>query len=304
MADLTPSVQGVIEQFLASKHEYHTKADILRVFRDQSELLYERQVVLDVLTQDPMNQFDGHPKVMERIQRLLKIVSCHRLTTYEGLSVIESTIQLDKDDQMKFVDNNIQISFRYERRPMPTKDIHDGHASHDGTYIVYTIDISKDFGRKLRLMTIECWARGQVPSVQLAKLIDGWEDMEEDEIDMETTRDIDESEDTNSHKSEQADISQEVDMHESKDDSVSLDNTDDDDDADRFTANMDPDVLETLKSSSGLEVEDEFMLFLLMTFPYWEQEWDLVGFALDAIFGDDDDDEVIEFDEEGNEIRR
>jgi hypothetical protein len=296
MTDLIPSVQGVIEQFLASKHDYHTKADILRVFRDQSELLYERQIVLDVLTQDPMKQLDAHPNVIERIQRLLKIVSCHRLTTCEGLSVIDSTIQLDKDDQMNFVENNIQISFRYERRPLPTNVSHDSSAYQDGTYIIYTIDISKDFGKKCRLMTIECWARGQLPSVEPAKLImDGWEDMDEDEVDMETTKDIDESECSNSHQ-----IEQEVEMNESRDENISLENFGDDT-ADRFSAGMDPDELDTLKTCLGLEVEDDFMLCFLMTFPYWEQEWDLVGFALDAIFGNDDNDEVIECDNESNE---
>jgi len=67
-----------------------------------------------------------------------------------------------------------------------------------------------------------------------------------------------------------------------------------DEGGDRFAAGMDPDVLRAFLEGSHLdraELDDDVAFFLLMSFPFYESEWDLVGFALDAVFGYDDDSE-------------
>lgn len=67
---------------------------------------------------------------------------------------------------------------------------------------------------------------------------------------------------------------------------------------DQYVAFLDPDVLLSLYESLGLlPIEDAPAFFLLMTFPFYEQEWDLVGFVMEQYFGGDGDSD----DEGGNQ---
>ncbi|KAI2495773.1 hypothetical protein MHU86_18748 [Fragilaria crotonensis] len=283
MSDLVPSVEDAIQQFVDSKKEYHTKADVLRVIRDQSQLLYEQQLVLDALTQDPMKQLDDDVEDVQRIQKLLKVTSCHRVVTREGLSMIEASVQLEKDDKMTSVDHHVQLTFRYERRPMHPDDIVHESIPHEGTHIIYTIEVSKDFGERLRLLVVECWASGEAPSMLPALPIDGWEDMD-DEEDQEPMDAIKEDDD------------------DLKDVAIEGNSSDAQHLVDRFAAYMDPDAVQQFRTWSTLKMDDVPLFFLLMTFPFWEQEWDLVGFVLEGVFGDDDEDDAVDFDAEGEEV--
>ena len=38
--------------------------------------------------------------------------------------------------------------------------------------------------------------------------------------------------------------------------------------------------------------------FFLLTFPFYEHEWDLVGFVVDAVLGGEEDEEMEEDDED------
>lgn len=154
-----------------------------------------------------------------------------------------------------------------------------------GTYIKYRIDFNIDHQQKHPLLNIECWAQGEAPSVEPAVPLDGWDDMEEED-------------DENQMK-----ILKEDDLQNgsiAKEDMEDVDN----DRADRFAAYIDPEIMDSLLHSLGVKMEEGNMFFFLMTFPFWEHEWDLVGFVLDVVFGecDDKEDEMIEFDDEGNEI--
>lgn len=293
MSDLVPSVQDAIQQFVDSKKEYHTRADVLRVIRDQSTLLYERQVVLDALTQDPMKQLDDDAEDVKRIQKQLHVTSCHRVVTHEGLSIIEASVQLEKDDKMASVDHHIQLTFRYERRPIRSEDVVHESIPQEGTHVVYTIEISKDFGERCRLLVVECWAPGEAPSMLPAQPIDGWEDMddEEEEEDQEAMDAVEEDDDNGEAK----DVVIEGEADAS--DAQPVDNL-----VDRFAAYMDTDAVQLLRTWSGLKMEDVSLFFLLMTFPFWEQEWDLVGFVLDSVFGGDDEDDVVDFVSEEEEV--
>ena len=293
MSDLVPSVRDAIQQFVDSKKEYHTGADVLRVIRDQSTLMYERQVVLDALTQDPMKQLEEDAEDVKRIQKLMQVTSCHRVVTREGLSIVEASVQLEKDDKMKSVDHHIQLTFRYERRPMRPEDVVHESIPEEGTHVVYTIEISKDFGERRRLLVVECWAPGEAPSMLPAQPIDGWEDMDdEEEGDQEAMDAVKEGDDNEETK----DVAIEGDADAS--DAQSMDNL-----VDRFAAYMDPDAVQLLRTWSGLKIDDVPLFFMLMTFPFWEQEWDLVGFVLDGVFGSDDEDDAVDFVAEGEEVR-
>merc|ERR1711976_141817 len=56
-------------------------------------------------------------------------------------------------------------------------------------------------------------------------------------------------------------------------------------DRDRFAAFVDPDVVEKFILFTGLRFEaPQDLLFFLMTFPYYEHEWDLFGYLLECVF--------------------
>ena len=105
------------------------------------------------------------------------------------------------------------------------------------------------------------------------------------------------------------------------DDNVELktknDHHDDDDDiVDRYAAGMDPDVVSVLiahltslnndhATTTTIKDDDEHehnyddvtIFFWLMTFPFYEHEWDLIGFLLQAVFDNDDDNSIVDGDD-------
>ena len=65
-----------------------------------------------------------------------------------------------------------------------------------------------------------------------------------------------------------------------------------DESCDTYMVYLDPDLLNQFLEWSHLSPMNEATaFFLLMTFPFYEHEWDLVGFVLDQAFGDGDGDE-------------
>jgi hypothetical protein len=259
MSDLVSSVQHAILQYVASKHETHTDADVLRVIRDQASLLYERQLCLDALTQDPLQQL--HPFASPWLQSLpssLSVVDSHRLVSpHDGYCWIDAVIQI-KTSAPHFV----QISFRYERLPL-TNDVPPG-IKPGGTHVSYTIEVNQDFEPRQTLLKVDCWAAGQGPSMEPALPLHGWDD---DDDEME----------------------QDADM------TVEPPTTD------KYHVEFEVPLLQQLQQWCGwTAMPTDTVVFLLLTFPFYEHEWDLVGFVLDTVFGDDEDDDGIEFDTEGN----
>jgi hypothetical protein len=45
----------------------------------------------------------------------------------------------------------------------------------------------------------------------------------------------------------------------------------------------------TVLTWSGFELDVQNTIFLLVTFPYYENEWDVFGFLLECVFGSDDE---------------
>ena len=83
------------------------------------------------------------------------------------------------------------------------------------------------------------------------------------------------------------------------------DDADDDDDeedkmssegggSDSYTAYLDPDLLHDFLNWTNLRLTEGTAFFLLMTFPFYEHEWDLVGYVLDEVFGSESDDDEEE----------
>jgi hypothetical protein len=64
---------------------------------------------------------------------------------------------------------------------------------------------------------------------------------------------------------------------------------------DAYRVHLDPDVLHNfLKWANLMPMGEATAFFLLMTFPYYEHEWDLIGHVLDEVFGSGSDDEEEE----------
>jgi hypothetical protein len=131
--------------------------------------------------------------------------------------------------------------------------------------------MSKNHGPNERLLWVQVFAEGSTPSHLPAKNLevegdgdDEWEDMDEEEEDGEKV------------------------MQDKEPSSATTDN--DAPECDGFVAHMDPDALGRFLEWSGLGKMDEATaFFLLMSFPFYEHEWDLVGYILDGVFGFNDD---------------
>jgi len=149
-------------------------------------------------------------------------------------------------------------------------------ARRNGSQISYTIDLSRDYGKKERLLFIEVMASGEYPSTEPAipmKDEDEWEDFD-DEGDSPHANNIA--------------------IHDAEASMQSLAVTQRADGKDRFAASVDPDVLGKFLHSTGLEFDESDSIYFLMTFPFYEHEFDLVGFLLDSVFGDGNDDDEEE----------
>jgi hypothetical protein len=220
----------------------------------------------------------------------------------------------------KTVKEHLQFNFKYERRPMRPEDVVSGQVNFGGSelhpagnHVSYTIHLSKDHGEREQLMTVEVWAPGDGPSQEKAEPLvadaEDWEDVDEkEEMDEEYKSDDDEMD-------AQPDEINEDEMELTRQKQGELSERPTSSKSDKFAAYIDPDALENLTEWSALELSVTEYFFLLMTFPFYEQEWDLVGFVLDTVFSEDDigDDEdkedyddasldAVEFDEAGQEV--
>jgi len=159
--------------------------------------------------------------------------------------------------------SNVQLTFHYERRRK------ENDAKDENSRILYTIDVAKDFGQKERLLVIEVFAAGEGPSATPAEPLDeeGWEDAD-DAMDTEVLPEVGAKQDGEKQQQE----------------------------SDRYAAYMDPDVLHDFLEWTQLGMDEFTTFFFLMSFPFYEHEWDLVGFVLDTVFGEamDEDEEIVQ----------
>mmetsp|Transcript_5346 Transcript_5346/g.7562 ORF Transcript_5346/g.7562 Transcript_5346/m.7562 type:complete len:276 (-) Transcript_5346:29-856(-) len=269
MSDLKESVRSAIATYVSTQSDTHLKADVLRVIRDQATLLYESQLVYDALDADPFEELKNVRLQVNRVKNIMEVISCSRTVTDEGQCLIDAVIELKSDGNMNEVKSNVQLKFHYERRTCSKEECdqitQSSPSSSDkmepGAHVLYWLDISRDYGERQRLLTVEVWAIGQAPSMEQAKPLE-IDVMEEEE----------EGDGTGENKSND------------KDNNL----------CDRFAAYVDPDVLESFLEWTNLDMDEGTSIFLLMTFPFYEHEWDLVGFLLDSVFGAESEGELEE----------
>jgi len=322
-AALRESARVLLKSFV-SKQEVSgadVAADVLRVLQSEAHLLYETQTIKDLFDQDPFECFYDEPKkslpkCIESFQQTLEVTSCHRLEKADNCCHVEAVVkcpiqatsgcgegvasssslptkkrkQTDPtaDAQEEISSDFIQLHFRYERDPATAKT---------PTCIWYSIDLSICHGPKQNLLTIRVWADGTKPSRLPAICIndDGDEDVvmgDSDDLKLEERgigkgapinggRRPDHKKSSANAKEEDRDDQKEEKGREYKEES-----------RDRYACYLDPEGLDLFQETTNLTSLDQATaFFILMTFPFYQHEFDLVGFVLDTYFGDDDDDD-------------
>jgi len=322
-SELTKSVRSAIHAFVSSKASdgEALPADVLRLIRDEAALLLERQLICDTLDADPYKLCEDDADVRRqfgRLQGLMNVTACTRTKTMEGNVAIHCVVELSKDSKIK---ECVRLEFTYDRSPITYMDAKDnanddngnddgntgddcdtsmitsGGNVHRGTRIMYSIDYSADHGPKERLITIEVMASGEAPSAEQAIPLeddadgdeeDVWEDFDEDGESASKAEADDDVE-----KMDEDEASQKTGGKEAQDgasqatgEGAALTA----DGKDRYAAYVDPEELYKFLSCTDLGLDEATAIYFLMTFPFFEHEWDLLGFLLDAVFGDQGDD--------------
>lgn len=326
----------------------HLPADILRIVRDEASNLLERQLICDTLDADPYQLCQDDKNVrkqMKRFQQLMSVVSCSRTKTLEGHVNVHCVVELSRDAKMnRNVKECIRLEFTYDRSPASSLDHNmsppfeadcgadstgnernqsrclddDGNISmataggveaHKATRVLYSIDFSRDYGKKQRLVTIEVMASGEAPSAEHAIPMEDEDDNDntgkddEEKAEEDVWEDYDEDGELEEMHAEDEKIaaSRKVEKtckktaheEESKDNasqSAAAEGSFVADGKDRYAAYVDPDSLYEFLSCTGLVFDEATTIYFLMSFPFFEHEWDLLGFLLDVVFGGDGDD--------------
>ncbi len=175
------------------------------------------------------------------------------------------------------------------------------------TIITYKIDYSVDFGKIERLVGVDIYASDEHPSLEAATPLLNDEIVEE-EGDCDYTSGVAEEVEKIDNKSNDAGFDK-VDMSdddddddESNDNNNSTPSTENNNlgNGDRFGVYINPENVVAFLDRMNLNLNDRSVFYFLLTFPFYEHEWDIPGFILDALFDDDDNEEEAEDEEEWN----
>jgi len=250
--------------------------------------MMETQGIRDMLDLDPMEQLKPVQPLVNKFKERLQVTSCSRVQVGSDHSLIHATVSLTRTKRF-------QLHFRYERKPRSQ--------GVKGCHIWFSIEISENCGPRQNLLIVQVWAPEGVPSTKgPAVCINQRLEAEEDEEDWS---DIDENEaqapvtpasetnlidsppkpQTKKQKTSDDEISST--LAENQDPSQ---HSDEGEDHDSFMVFLDPDVLGEFLDKANLSSLDEgTAFFLLMTFPFYEHEWDIVGYVLEVVFGGEDE---------------
>jgi hypothetical protein len=267
----------------------NTAEDILRCYKEQATLLFETERIKSALTTDPFEHLHDAKSSVARLAKLLRVTEYHCVTTLAGYARTEATVVFAVDKAMKpTVTSQVQLKFMYER------------TANAAAQVTYSIDLSKDFGPSERMLWVSVEAVGSSPSINQAKNLaecsddgdDQWSDMDEDDDDDEDNNNLvgDDDHGDDDHGDDTAEGTDDNPLRAEK---MNGHQTEEEDSAcDTFIAGIDPELLTNFTQWTKLgPMDDMTAFFLLMTFQFYELEWDLVGFLLDAVFGSEDEDD-------------
>lgn len=172
------------------------------------------------------------------------------------------------------------------------------------TIVTYKIDMSVDYGQMETLLGVDIYALGEHPSIEEAVPMmheeDGEDDDDEEDVDQMSADDEgddshadcggaeEEKEVPNSRTDDNNDF-EEIEMTDT-DDSQSAQG--DAGKGDRFGVFVDPQCIVGFLDRVNMNMNEQSVIYFLLTFPFYEHEWDMSGFVLSSMFDDDDDDDV------------
>ncbi|GAX22048.1 hypothetical protein FisN_6Hh295 [Fistulifera solaris] len=265
-------------------------------------------------------------KKIEVLGERLQVIDVHRVATLSGYSFIDAVVEISQkppsrleerkrnvkeklkkkmerctiDDRSSVnqIDTAVpmmQLIFRYERRSEESTantETHRVDPGIDSPTVCYSIDLTNGLGPVQKLLWVQVWADGHRRTEHLTPVnldedgdADGWEDIDEDE-----DEGVDEAPE---QKRQRRDEEVEPTVIKEQSEPMQVETPESvDERADRYVAGIDPEVLQLfiewigLGSHSNGEVSDVTIFFLLMTFPFFEHEWDIIGYLLDSVFGD------------------
>jgi hypothetical protein len=321
MSNLRPQVRSALTSFLTSQDGYHLKTDVLRVIEEEARLMKETERVFDALDTDEMEQLGGIARQISHLKQQLRVSSYDKVRALDGYTRIEAVVDIE------WKQNLMQLTFKYERKRRM-----DGQGAH----VRYSIEYSANRQQRENLLVVEVWSPQDRPSSGRAICINqsldhlndegeddeeaGWEDIDDNNDDdveavtgktkkiATTPKAIEDSSapERPNQASKRQKLCDDNDVQGTKPGNLPCKNEDEDEsttDHDEYLAYLDPDLLHEFLKMANLQPMDEgTAFFFLMTFPFYDHEWDLVGFLLDEIFGgDEDDDDTNEIEDENKD---
>jgi hypothetical protein len=317
-------VKAALKATFDDCQDFQTAQDVLRVFQKEATLQLETLKLRNLLTTDPFERFQqkyqqlpaGATNIAAFIEAV-EVTDYHRVITKEGYAYIQAVVQIGNaaaDAPSSSATSIVELIFRYERRcHEASATLASPRGSSNSSHTVwYSIDLSKDHQAAERMLWVQVWPVGSVPSPNKAKNIisdgddDLWSDIENEDDDDEQYLDEQYLNEKQAKKARSdAVVGQHDNHYEEQQQELfvgrpnPITEQENQQDCDRFVAGIDPKVLrqfliwsKLLFPAADSNIDNLSAFFLLMTFPYYEQEWDLVGYVLDAVFdfNDDDDD--------------
>jgi hypothetical protein len=168
------------------------------------------------------------------------------------------------------------------------------------TIVTYKIDMSIDYGQRETLLGVDVYALGHQPSVEEAvpMMSDEAED-DENEEDPQLMADEDEGVDSDAdcngrrESNESSNMKQPISKVNDTEFEVEMADTDDDNvqeegdvgRGDRFGVFVDPQCIVSFLDRINMNLNEQSVIYFLLTFPFYEHEWDLSGFIL-SMFDD------------------
>jgi hypothetical protein len=281
----------------------YTPEDVLRSYKEQAMLLYETEKLKAALVSDPFQHLDQVSQAVSRLSKLLRVTEYHAVTTLEGYCRMDATVQF-----CTVAVTTVALRFRYLRSA--SRNCDDRQVDLPVT-VSYSIDLCKDFEPAERLLWVHVQASGSTPSSFPARNVvadndEHWSDMEDsdnDEPGKSSSAGPLPTANGNAAHVDHMDASTKSEFNASMGPSADPSGPCEPaiDQGDAFVAGMDPDVLTKFLLWTNIgDMDDITSFFLLMTFQFYELEWDLVGYLLEGVFGPDDDDEAGD-DDAGND---
>ena len=318
--DIRSAIRSVVEELEKENGERAT--DLLRAFQKEAGLLFHKNLILDHLDTDQFGIFDNEDdSLREDIKSRIRVDSFEKCTTRDGYSSIQAIVLLDgccsfEDEHSD--QETLALSFNFERQHVkyvPGDDskteavltisndegeevprsadrnkkkrrmVESSEAkseakvlkqSYIGTHILYKIYVRQGHGKNEPLLSVEVKASGKDPSTDEHIAVVP----EEDEDDFEGILGMSNSNALNETSADLQFVN---------------------DGKDRFQALLDPESLVNFLQLSRLEFKDvaDAVRFLL-SFPYFEHEWDIIGYVEDVVIGNDDtqfcDDSMEDYD--------